>query len=67
VDIVKMSEHHSISRSTVAVVVTLATIIVCFFGIRAELNQAKQSAGAGGHETTLEADAGPPLARDRHR
>ena len=60
-----MSEHHSISRSIVAVVVTLATIIVCFFGIRAELNQAKQS--AGGYETTLEADAGPPLARDGHR
>jgi hypothetical protein len=31
---------HGISRSTVAVAVTLATIIVCFFGIRAELNQA---------------------------
>jgi hypothetical protein len=64
VDIVKMNGHRAISRSTVAVVVTLTTIIVCFVGIRAELNQAKRSAGVNSRETTLKSDARPPLARD---
>jgi len=59
-----MSRHRAISRSTVAVVVTLATIIVCFVGIRAELNQAKHSAGVNSLETTLKSDARPPRARD---
>jgi hypothetical protein len=48
----------------VAVVVTLATIIVCFIGIRAELNQAKHSPGVNSRETTLKSDAGLPVARD---
>jgi hypothetical protein len=53
-----------ISRSTVAVVVTLATLIICFFGIRAELSQAKQSASARTHAITPKSDAPPPLARE---
>jgi hypothetical protein len=53
-----------ISRLTVAVVVTLATIIVCFFGIRAELNQAQQSETAHAPETMPKSNAAPPLARE---
>jgi hypothetical protein len=37
---------HAPSRLAVAAAVTLATIAVCFFGIRAELSQARQSAPA---------------------
>jgi hypothetical protein len=54
---------HVKSRSTVAVAVTLATLIICFFGIRAELNQAKQSASARTHAIAPKSDAAPPLAR----
>jgi hypothetical protein len=63
-DIVEVNFMRVISRSTVAVVVTLTTLIICFFGIRAELNQAKQSASARTHATTPKADAAPPLARE---
>jgi hypothetical protein len=63
-DIVKVDIMHVISRSTVAVAVTLATIIVCVFGIRAELHQAKQLAPARAHEMRSDTDAGPALARD---
>ena len=65
-DIVKVNIMHVVSRSTVAVAVTLATIIVCFFGIRAELDQAKQSVPARAHEIRPDSDAGPALARDNH-
>jgi hypothetical protein len=54
---------HVKSRSIVAVVVTLATLIIGFFGIRAELYQAKQSANARTHAITPKSDAPPPLAR----
>jgi hypothetical protein len=58
---------HVKSRLAVAVAVSLATIIVCFFGIRAELSQASVRASASPHVKTLKASAGPPLARDGQR
>ena len=54
---------HVPSRLAVAVAVTSATIAVCFFGIRAELSQAKLSAPARAHE--LKADTDPALALTR--
>jgi hypothetical protein len=42
----------------------LATLTICFFGIRAELSQAKQSASARTHAITPKSDAPPPLARE---
>jgi hypothetical protein len=48
----------------VAVAVTLATIAVCFFGIRAELSQARQSAPARAHESKSDTDPALALTRD---
>jgi hypothetical protein len=48
----------------VAVAVTLATIVVCFFGIRAELSQARQSAPARAHESKSDTDPALALMRD---
>jgi hypothetical protein len=47
---------HAPSRLAVAAAVTLTTIAVCFFGIRAELSQAKQSAPARAHALALTPD-----------
>ena len=55
---------HVPSRLAVAVAVTLATIVVCFFGIRAELSQARQSAPARAHESKSDTDPALALMRD---
>jgi hypothetical protein len=55
---------HVPSRLAVAVAVTLATIAVCFFGIRAELSQARQSAPARAHESKSDTDPALALMRD---
>ena len=57
---------HVASRLTIAVAVTLVTITVCFFGIRAELHQAKQFAPARTHEMGSDTDAALARTRDYH-
>jgi hypothetical protein len=62
--IVKVKIMRVVSKSTVAVAVTLATMVVCFFGIRAELNRATQPVPARTHDMRSDPDTGPALTRD---
>ena len=57
------------AKTSMAVAVTLTTIIVCFLGIRAELRQAKRLEAARGvypvqPKAGTEAAPEPALARD---
>jgi hypothetical protein len=53
------------SRAKAAVVVTLATAIVCYFGIRAELRQAEQSLTERSLEAKPNSETGRTLATAR--
>lgn len=51
------------SKLSVAAAVTVATVVVCFFGARAELNRARQIEAANLH-SAKPLEAPPRLVRD---